>query len=467
MAGIGFRLEKLLSEDSYSGTARAYTHAAIVSAGNWLAACASLSLLVYFSKMEMDFRIIEKFQVTVTYIYCFSMLLVGFLQMVLHRYLADVFFERRPDKVSGCMRGALILHCLAAVPMGGLFFWVSGLEPVDVALATILFVTMVCIWITSTFLTVCKSYEYLTASAFVSYGATFGMAYLLGKSLGYSGLLAGFTLGHVLLFCLLYGQVVKEFSDGPLVRFRWLHWAVKHRWLVAAGFFSNLAVWTDKMVFWWGGDGVPVLGLMYGHPIYDPCMFLALMTAVPAYAHYLLVLETHFYRLFKSYYAEVCQGAEYDLFHRTKHRMVRTLRYEYGQLLKLQGAIVLAVLYLAPHILDAAGIRAAYMHVLRVSTLGVAVGVGVLLHLVLLLYLDHQKEAAAVGLFYAFTSALWSYVSLGLGFRWFGYGYLTGSLLSLALAVVILNRCLEQLEYTTFRRYALKYMSGIAEEPVP
>ncbi len=467
MAGIGFHIERLLDADSYTGTLKAYLHAGVVSSGNMLATYACLMGLVVFTRLHTTQTDMVKFQVTVTFVYCLSMLLVGPLQMVLHRYLADVLYERRPDKIVPCLRGALAFHSALAIPLGMLFFILSDFGGLDLIAATVLFGLIVWIWVCSTFLSACKSYEMITSSFAVSLLVAFLCAYTLGIDQGYTGLLVGFTLGHILLFSLLYCQVLREFPPVLTFNFGWLKWARRYMPLVAASALSNLAIWSDKIVFWFSPSATHVQGLLRYHPVYDPCMFLALVTAIPAYAHFLLALETHFYRLFKKFCSQLSQGLPFSQIARTRDRMVATLRREFTQLVKIQALSVLFVLFAAPHILDLANISLAYAHVLRISTVGVALGVGVLLHIVLLLYFDLQREAAIVAGFFAVSSGFLSICTLHLGLRFYGLGYLLAALQSLILGIYLLDKRLNSMEFIIFRKNALISMADLPEEPIP
>ncbi|MBI4870911.1 MAG: exopolysaccharide Pel transporter PelG, partial [Candidatus Riflebacteria bacterium] len=297
MAGIGFHIERLLSSDTFTGSLKAYLHAGMISSGNMLATYACLLGLVTFSRVYLGELDLVKFQVTVTSVYCLSMLLVGPLQMVLHRYLADVFYEQCPEKVLPCLRAALAFHSAAAIPLGLAFFSACGFEGLELVAATLLLGLIVWIWICSTFLGACKAYETITAVFFVSLVAAFGLSHALGQLYGFAGLLSGFALGHLLLFVLLYMQLVREFPSRHSVRFGWLAYSRRFQMLVLASTLSNVGIWADKLVFWASDGAVVVQGLLRYHPVYDPCMFCALLTSVPDYARFLLALETHFFRL--------------------------------------------------------------------------------------------------------------------------------------------------------------------------
>ncbi|MBI2943593.1 MAG: exopolysaccharide Pel transporter PelG [Candidatus Wallbacteria bacterium] len=470
MAGIGFRIERLLDQDSYTGTFRAYLHAAVVSAGSMLATSACMGALVYFGRTGLNHLDLLRFQVTVTHVYCFGMLLIGPLQMVLHRYLADVFWAGRPEKVLPCLRGALAIHAALATPVAAAVLGAAGLPAVDVAVGSVLFGTTACIWVVSAFLSLCKAYEAVTGSFVLSLGVSFGAAWALGHEHGYTGLLAGFTSGHLLLLVMLYAQVVVEFPgqrEGAGASLSWLTWARRYPWLVATGALCSLAIWADKLAFWMSAGAQPLLGPMRYHPIYDPCVFLGLLTAVPAFAHFLLVLETRFYRIFRTFCEQISSGAPYGQFGRTRDRMALMLREEFLQLAKLQGGVVLGVFFAAPRLLELAGMPEAYAHLVRAGSLAVSLGVGVNLHVVVLLYFDLQRDAALLAGFYAGASWALSRMSLTLGLRFYGYGYLAAGILALALGAWLVDRALGRMEFTLFRRGALRSLGGAAEEAIP
>ncbi len=53
--------------------------------------------------------------------------------------------------------------------------------------------------------------------------------------------------------------------------------------LLLTGIVYGLSLWIDKWVFW-VLDGVPTVGALRQHPLYDSCFYLGYMTVVPAMA---------------------------------------------------------------------------------------------------------------------------------------------------------------------------------------
>src|SRR5687767_8199261 len=95
MAGIGFELNKILAKQSYASLLQAYGYAAVISSGPWLISIVAQSLLGVALAGLGAKSDLSLFFVSVTYIYCFSIILTGPTQMVLTRYSADLHFSRQ------------------------------------------------------------------------------------------------------------------------------------------------------------------------------------------------------------------------------------------------------------------------------------------------------------------------------------------------------------------------------------
>jgi uncharacterized membrane protein len=76
--------------------------------------------------------------------------------------------------------------------------------------------------------------------------------------------------------------------------------------------------------------------------------------------------------------------------------------------------------------------------------------------LILLLYFDFRKEAAALGLVFVTTNGLFTLVSITQGgFASYGFGYAISSAVTLLFGMILLDRNLEDLEYHVFMKQPL------------
>ena len=119
MAGIGFRLQALVTKGSYLEACTAYASSAIISAGPWLAGVVALMALnsttsSYLSKADHALLFATIFSV-----FAASILVTGGPQMLVTRYLADRFYLNDTVSVAPTCTGMvflivlfLSLHCL-------------------------------------------------------------------------------------------------------------------------------------------------------------------------------------------------------------------------------------------------------------------------------------------------------------------------------------------------------------------
>src|SRR5258706_1444685 len=95
MAGIGFRLKRLIVEDSSSGWLRAHLYGAVLSAGPGLLSNCTLGTLSLFSPGLIGEAAPPRFQAIVVFTYTFSPIPTGAAHMVATRQLAHRLYPCR------------------------------------------------------------------------------------------------------------------------------------------------------------------------------------------------------------------------------------------------------------------------------------------------------------------------------------------------------------------------------------
>jgi uncharacterized membrane protein len=73
MAGIGFRLKRLIAEESYGGWLRAHLYGAVLSSGPWLLSIFTLASLSLLSRGIVDDPARDLFRTIVAWTYSFSL----------------------------------------------------------------------------------------------------------------------------------------------------------------------------------------------------------------------------------------------------------------------------------------------------------------------------------------------------------------------------------------------------------
>lgn len=107
MAGIGFRLQKLFQEDYYSSRIKAYGFSLFVTAGPWLVVILAVTAIRYILSLFHSISIEEQrlFTISISYCFIFSQIIYGALQLIVTRYVADLLYEQKADKVFSSFLG--------------------------------------------------------------------------------------------------------------------------------------------------------------------------------------------------------------------------------------------------------------------------------------------------------------------------------------------------------------------------
>ena len=100
MAGIAFELKKILRRRSITSIFTAFGYSLALSSGPYIITITSLLLVNFIgSYFVKDSTQLTQFQVVITYIIAFSLILSGFTNLYLIRFLADMIFAKRYDAI--------------------------------------------------------------------------------------------------------------------------------------------------------------------------------------------------------------------------------------------------------------------------------------------------------------------------------------------------------------------------------
>ncbi len=454
MAGIGFELRKLLAKKSYTGVLQAYTYAGIIASGPWVLSILGIMLIGLLSiGVVVPQMLIAQFQVTVTYLFMVSLVLTGLVQLSFTRFVADRIFAKDEAAIlpnfNGLLMVAIAVSLLLAWPVVLLGF------PGQTALYKTLFVmglaNLSALWVATVFLTGMKHYKAILLIFFFGYAATIVMALFFRRFMGMEGLLLGFVVGHFLLLAGMIWLVYRTYHSDRFIAFEIWNKGAMYRSLMATGFFFNLGVWIDKIIFWYThGTGQQVIGPLNASVIYDFPIFLAYLTVIPGMAVFLVRIETDFVEYYTKFYDAVREGATLEYIERMRNHMVYYVQRGLFDIAKIQAITVLVTFVLGESLLNWMGISTLYLPLLYVDVVGAGLQVVMLGILNVMFYLDLRRDVVLLTATLLVTNAAFSVLSIYLGAAWFGYGFALAMLVTVLAGVWILNRRLEALEFETF-----------------
>src|SRR5205085_7312636 len=106
MAGIGWRLEKMMAGDSLAGTLGAFLTGVAVTSGPWLLTTLVL-VIVRITAASSGTLAALKVEQVITVVYATVIVLSAPLDIVLSRYAADRVYEKRRDQIAGPLRNMM------------------------------------------------------------------------------------------------------------------------------------------------------------------------------------------------------------------------------------------------------------------------------------------------------------------------------------------------------------------------
>lgn len=451
MAGIGFELRKLLRKDTYWGMIQAYGYAGLISSGPWLLSILGVSFVGVICLSTRGADGMARYWSSVTYVIACSLILTGPLQLLFTRFVADRHYENRDQMIIPNLMGALIITTGISGALGAvslLFLFEESLAYRLILLGS--FVVCSNIWLVVIFLTGLKTYRSILAIFLSGYSIVVIASYLL-RGFGLEGLLAGFLLGHVVLFCALLGLVIHIHPTSSFVGFEFLRKKYSFYSLAGTGFFYNFGMWSDKFVFWFDArTSVEIIGPLRGSPLYDFPVFLAYLSMIPGMAVFLFRIETDFAECYDRFYEAVREGGTLQEIEKLRNGMVKALRQAVYDIFKVQGWFVaFLVLFVSP-VLNTLGLSGALTQIFAVNVLGVG---GLVLLLALLnvyFYLDERRLALWLTGIFATTNLAFSWISIQMGPSFYGYGFVGSVVVTSITGLILLARQLQTLEYETF-----------------
>lgn len=436
MAGIGFELRRTLEGRTFTAYVRAYVAALAYASGPWICTILALGGIVALGKSFLPVTVVEQFTVVTVYVYAFSLLLTGPLQLVTTRFVADRIYEKRHEAVPGGVLTSVGLTAALALVVGTLFAFFARLPWSLKASAVLLYVVVCSIWMIMSYVSCLKAYRLVT----VAFGA--GMALSWALALGLArvtpfpllGLVWGYTAGHVLVFAVLALASVREMRGPWALSREFLGYLPRYPALLMAGLLANLAIWVDKFVIW-GLHGEAVWGIFLFYPPYDIPAYLAYLTAIPSTAFFLIKVETLFAERYERFTASLLDSPASVVTAR-REEMVRGLRDGLSQLLSFQGVITLVCLLAAPQILERLGLADCPTVLFRTLLVAAYCHFGFLHAVIFLMYFD--RRGLLVGLFglFVLVSGGATFLAAGSGrLELFAVGYAAAALTSLSAAV--------------------------------
>lgn len=453
MAGIGLDLKKLSESGSLLGVFRANLYAAMMSGGSWLLSVAMLVFIYFFIHGRThSYQLSIQFLVIVTYLTSSSLIFSSVIQQVVIRYIADMIFERNPQRILGFVFPTLGIMLFAGFTFAMLMqaLLLQSTSALENLIMVAIFTILCTQWYFSNALAGLKEYRFIVLMYFVCYGVLF-LSLLILPKLDLVLLLLSYAFAQLILSAGLWIQLVRSYPGFRLFNTDFIPYIAQKKALVFAGLFWQLGFWADKYQFWCSKTtSIVVIGDLRASPIYDLPMFIAFVLMTPGLAVLFYEVEANFSRFYHRYYDALLAGATLDEISINHREQVAMASDGFLNVIQVQGFITLGVLCLAPQLLMLVDLSPMYAYLLRIDALSAFLLVLFMSIVNYLYYLNKTHYVLYLSFLFMLINITVSRLTIYLGVVYYGYGLLLASFVTLMMACILLNRAFGRQTYETF-----------------
>ena len=394
MAGIGWRLERLIHQ-GISGATAAYATGAAVMALPWVLTTAVLISLPAVIGPGVD---LATAGIVVNVAYAVALLVTGPVQVVVSRYAADRLYEGRLRAIAAPIcRGLGTTFLICAVP-AALVLMALRLPLHSALWGAWLSAAVGAQWTALSVGNGLCSPTLVLGAVGAGSVLSFLVAFLLAAvaGLGVPGYLLGLISGQTLTLVILLVGILRALPDEADEKARLLPAFRDYAALAGAGLAFNASLWVDKLAAWClvGGETAA---------LHSAASTIAWFSSIPCLAWIFVEVETTFHRRFRTFYRALEGGASLtDL-----RRGVRSLQDEGARLLRgvvsVQAAVTAFLQLAAEPLARWLGLPPDAILPYRLLLIGAGAQAVGLLGLILLYYFDLRREAclAATAILFA------------------------------------------------------------------
>jgi len=398
MAGIGWKLERLVDRGSLAGMAAAYGTGAAVMALPWVL---TTGVIVSFQVMARG-RLGElgSVNMVVQAVFAVALLVTGPLQIIVSRHAADRVYERMLGGIAAPFRRALVVAmlgtALAAAPVLAALHVPPRLFGAGAILGAVVGAQWTTFAVGSGLCSPAFVLGSVGAGGIFSLAAAWGLA--IGAGLGGFGYLAGLAAGQLMTLCMLLCSISRALPDQSDEAERLLPAFREYVALGGAALAYNVSLFADALVAWrFGGSESAAL--------HATASAVAWFSVIPTLAWMYVEVETSFARRVHGFCRALEGGATLD----ELRASVKVLSRESTRLLRgalcVQSGVTLALALAARPWLRLLGLPSSAVLSFRVLLVAAGMQAIALLGLILLYYFDRRTDALLAALSLLFAKA--------------------------------------------------------------
>ncbi len=434
MAGVGIRLNKFFGKNSVTGYLAGSGYSIITTVAPMLLVIADILLMqktLGYSSASYTNR--QLFQVTILYVFVFSLIASAPLNAVLSRYVSDVIFNETYDDIMAAfhygLRVSLIIDAVMVIPFSLHEYFVGGVEIVYILTSVCCFAALSLVFYTMLYLSLCKDYGKISLFYFLGMAVTFIAAWVFVKKLGMEvtfSMLLAMTIGFLIIASLGYALLNQYFTKNSR-NYREVGRYIRKYWkLILANTLYTLGLFIHNFVFWTSGLRSTVANSFVYAETYDFASCIAMFTNISASVIFIAITEMHFNGRYRQYSEAVIGGRLSDI-RKTKTRMFRLLAQEIMDLARIQFIISTVTFLICLIVLGRLGYSGTVIQLYPCLAAGYFILYLMYSAFLFLYFFNDLNGAVCTGLIFFFGTLAGSIVSMHFDTLWYGIGLVFGA----------------------------------------
>jgi uncharacterized membrane protein len=226
---------------------------------------------------------------------------------------------------------------------------------------------------------------------------------------------------------------------------------MRRYWVIAFGALAaNSAIWADKWMMWLSPIGETVEGGFVHAPLYDSAMFIACLVIIPSLSLFVVHLETDFFQFYQRYFSTIRRHGALRRIEEDRRALTEVTLSALFHIILIQVGLCAAVTLTAPLIAEALNLQFRQISILRFGTMGTLFQFIFLACSAVLLFLDRRWAFLVLQIVFLALTVVLTWISIQMGWRYHGLGFLAAALISSICAFVVMERSLANLNFLTF-----------------
>lgn len=435
MAGIGFELKRIYKKRNLRSMLQGIGYSTIVTVGPTVMTILAVILsyrLLGISRESYANR--ELLSSMILYTFIFPFMITTPINTVWSRYIADkIFTEQFEDILSSYYVGLVcvaVLGALLGIPFLVHSFFVSDISIRFLFTGYCLYMSLLIVFFTMTYLSATKDYKIITLYFFLGlfFGVLTGLFLVLGLNDNLiDGILTGLMVGFFLIAVLQFTYVRRYFRVHSKNYKECIHYLMQYKLLFFSSFFYVLGLYIHNFVFWTTRMSVLVKNTFLSAPAYDMASYLAMMTNISTMVIFIVVVETDFHDRYQLYSEAVLRLTLKEI-RKAKDDMFRLLGNQIAYIVEVQAIITCLIFLIIEIFFPVIGFSGEIIQMYPVMAVGYFMIFIMYCNIIYLYYFSDHKGAFFTALFFLLVTF---FVSLGaryLPIQFYGIGTFLGAL---------------------------------------